>query len=226
MFKKALFLGLSGTLLIGAFAAPATAADGWYASGNVGFSTAEESSTTDTFPTGNITADIKHNLGYGISGAVGHATGPFRIEGELSYRKNDLDEVDIKTLTVAGVLFTNLGVAELKGDSSSLGFMANGYYDFNTWEKWTPFVMGGIGGAKLNIEPETVAGLAVNYDESDTVLAYQVGAGLGYNFSPKILVNLQYRYFGTNDPTFDDGVDKLEGEYKSHNFWIGLTQRF
>lgn len=209
-----------------AYAMPATAANDWYVSGNLGVSSLQEASLTDTFAGGSITADVDFDTGYGLSGAIGHAWGPFRLEGELSYRKNDLDQIDVKTLTIAGVVFTALGTATLGGDTSSFGFMANGYYDFDTGGNWVPFVMAGIGGAKINLDVTSVGGVAVTYDESDTVFAYQAGAGLGYKFSPTTTANLQYRFFGTSDPTFDDGVDKLDSEYQSHNFWIGITQRF
>lgn len=209
-----------------AYAMPANAANDWYVSGNLGVSSLQEASLTDTFTGGSITADVDFDTGYGLSGAIGHAWGPFRLEGELSYRKNDLDQIDVKTLTIAGVVFTALGTATLGGDTSSFGFMANGYYDFDTGGNWVPFVMAGIGGAKINLDVTSVGGVAVTYDESDTVFAYQAGAGLGYKFSPTTTANLQYRFFGTSDPTFDDGVDKIDSEYRSHNFWVGITQRF
>ena len=64
------------------------------------------------------------------------------------------------------------------------------------------------------------------YEEDDTVFAYQIGAGLGYKITPATMATLSYRYFGTSDPTFDDGVDKIEAEYKSHNIWVGFVARF
>ena len=119
-----------------------------------------------------------------------------------------------------------VGTANLGGDISSFGFMANGYYDFDAGDNWAPFLMAGIGGAKINLDATSVAGVAVTYDESDTVFAYQVGAGIGYNLSPTTAVNFQYRFFGTSDPSFNDGTVVIDGEYRSHNFWGGLTQRF
>ena len=181
---------------------------------------------TDTFTGGSVTGDVEFDTGYGVSGALGHAWGPFRLEGEISYRKNDLDQIDVTSLTVAGVIFTALGSADLGGDVSSLGFMANGYYDYDTGGPWVPFVGAGIGGARLNVDVTSVAGAVTIYDESDTVFAYQAGTGIGYKFTPTIMATLSYRFFGTSDPTFDDGVDKIEAEYRSHNIWAGLIVRF
>lgn len=209
-----------------AYAVPATAADGWFVSGNAGISILDDTTVTDTFAAGNVTGDVDFDAGLGISGAVGYAFGPVRLEGELSYREHDLDQVDVKTITIAGVIFTAVGAADLGGDTSSFGFMANGYYDFDTGSKWVPFAMAGIGGARISLDVQSVGGIAVTYDESDTVFAYQAGAGIGYKVTPATTLNLSYRFFGTTDPTFDDGVDKVESEYQSHNIWVGFTHRF
>ena len=198
----------------------------WYVSGNAGAVILQDAEVTDTFTGGSITGDIEFDTGYGVSAALGHAWGLFRLEGELSYRENDLDQIDVTSLTVAGVIFTGLGSVSLGGDVSSLGFMANGYRDFDTGGPWVPFVGAGIGGARLNLDITNVAGVATIYDESDTVFAYQVGAGIGYKLTPKVMATLSYRFFGTSDPTFDDGVEEIEAEYLSHNIWAGLIVRF
>lgn len=228
MHKRILGL-LSAAAFIGV-AAGAQAADGWYASGNAGVTMLRDADFTDSFTVlgAGVTAkgETDFDTGFGLSGAIGHAWGPFRLEGEISYRKNDLDKLTINSVAVAGVLITGLGTFDLGGDATALGFMANGYYDFDTDSNWVPFAMAGIGGARLNIDITSLAGAAVTYDESDTVFAYQVGAGIGYKISPTTTVNLSYRFFGTTDPTFDDGVDKIESEYQSHNILVGITVWF
>jgi opacity protein-like surface antigen len=149
------------------------------------------------------------------------------VKGELSYRKNDLSQLELIKITRAGIgTFTgSLGTVALGGDISSLGFMVNAHRDFKTKGKWAPFVMAGIGGASINLDVNSAAGVAKSYDESDLVFAYQAGAGIGYNFTPTVSGNFQYRFFGTTDPTFD-GVDKIEAEYQNHNFMVGITKRF
>lgn len=224
-----LLLVAIGTVAIGAVTAILTAPPAhaqWYVSGNVGGTALQDADVTDTFTGGLITGEVEFDTGYGVSGALGHAWGPFRLEGEISYRKNDLDKVNVATLSVGGVVFTALGSASLGGDISSLGFMANGFYDFDTGGPWVPFVGAGIGGARVNIDITSVAGIATVYDQSDTILAYQAAAGIGYKFTPKIMGTLSYRYFVTSDPTFNDGADEIETEYISHNLWAGLIIRF
>ena len=65
----------------------------------------------------------------------------------------------------------------------------------------------------------------MTYDDSDLVFAYQAGAGVAYEISPTLDLGLSYRFSTSADPTFDDGVDKIDHESQAHNFLIGLTYR-
>jgi len=94
---------------------------------------------------------------------------PLRVEGEISHRKNDWE-----AFTAQGSKLVT------EGDFSSLSFMANGWYDFNTSTNWVPFVGGGIGISAMNMEITRISGIPQSYDESDTVFSYQFGAGIGY----------------------------------------------
>ena len=230
LLSAAAFIGVAaGAVAFGAvttiLTAPPAHAE-WYVSGNAGAVNLRDAEFTDTFTGGSATGDVEFDTGYGVSGALGYAWDPFRLEGEISYRRNDLDKVQVDTLSVAGVVFTSLGTFDFEGDTTALGFMANGWYDVDTGTPWVPFLGAGLGVARLNIDIESIAGVAITYDESDTVFAYQAGAGIGYKFTPEIMATLSYRFFGTSDPTFDDGVDKIEAEYRSHNIWAGLIFRF
>ena len=59
------------------------------------------------------------------------------------------------------------------------------------------------------------------------MFAYQLILGVSFasveTLSVETLsVDLQYRYFATDDPEFDD----LDAEYSTHNLMIGLRQSF
>jgi len=217
-----------GTLVLSlsVFVAPAMAEDGFYVSGNVGISSASDSDWTDTWTGASASGSTSYDNGAKLTGAVGHSFGNMRLEGELSYSKNDLDSMEVKSITVAGAVYTGSAVFNATGDATSLGFMANGYYDFETDSKWTPFLMAGLGAARQSLDIKSVGGVTVTYDESDTVFAYQAGAGVAYEISPTLDLGLSYRYSASADPTFDDGVDKIKSEFKTHNFLIGITHRF
>jgi opacity protein-like surface antigen len=188
-------------LVAGSLSVVSTAQAQWYISGNVGAAMLSDADTIVTVPgVGLATGEVEFDTGFGITGAVGYSMGAIRLEGEVSYRENDVKGV-------SGV------------DVSSLGFMANAWYDFDTGSKWVPFVGGGIGVSQLNLDYTSA-------DDSKTLFAYQLGAGLGYEVTPKVTVNLSYRLFGTGDPkfTFPDGT--VESEYMSHNIMAGVLVKF
>jgi len=151
-------------------------------------------------------ADLETDAGFVFGGVIGYkwAFG-LRAEGEISYRENDMD---------------NIGGVPVSGDLSSLTFMANGWYDFNTGTPWIPYVGGGIGVASVSVD-------SPGFDESDTVFAYQFGGGIGYEVNTGIVLSADYRFLGTSDPSFPDpGFPDIEAEYYSHNIMIGIRGHF
>jgi opacity protein-like surface antigen len=222
-FKR--FLAVSGTTtlafgFLSGFAPTAHAQ--WYVSGNVGTAALSDAEADVTGSGTNGTTTIESDTGYGLSGALGYSWGSFRLEGELSYRENDLDQAS--NVSGGGLVFPAAGTAS--GETSAFGFMVNGWYDFQTGSKWVPYIGGGIGGANINLNVKSVGGTAIGYDESDTVVAFQAGAGVGYRVTPRVTFGLSYRLFGTLDPKFDNGVNQVEGEYLSHNFMAGVRVAF
>ncbi len=99
------------------------------------------------------------------------------------------------------------------GDTSSFALLLNGYYDIVNESKFTPFIGVGVGVAKVEVSFAT---------DDDTVVAYQVGAGVGYAVNEKITLDVKYRYMGTADPEFDTTTI----EYSSHNVYAGIRIAF
>ena len=117
------------------------------------------------------------------------------------------------------------------GDFSMLAFMANVDYDFDTGSRWVPYVGGGLGVATISVDTETDTGRPTA-DSSDIVFAYQVGAGLGYEFpleqGRSITVSLDWRYFATQDPTFTGRVTggQFDVGISGHDIGIGVIYGF
>lgn len=113
----------------------------------------------------------------------------------------------------------NASPITVNGNFSMLAFMANLDYDFDTGSRWVPYVGGGLGVATISIDTEDENGDSFA-DDSDTVFAYQVGAGLGYEFpleeARSITVSLDWRYFGTQTPTF-------KGDLTGAEFDVGIS---
>jgi opacity protein-like surface antigen len=94
--------------------------------------------------------------------------------------------------------------------------MGNAYYDFSTEGSFSPYIGAGLGYANVEADLDDFG------DEDETELAYQVILGGSFTSSVGLSIDLQYRYFGTDDPEFDG----LEAEYSTHNLMIGLRQSF
>lgn len=100
--------------------------------------------------------------------------------------------------------------------------MANAYYDFKNSSIVTPYIGGGIGFANVNVGDGNVGGVQVWADDDDTVFAYQLAIGTGFDVTKELTIDLGYRYYATQDPSFE----LVDAEYSSHNVMVGLRYRF
>ena len=207
----------------------------------------------------NINSTTKN--GFAVRGMAGYAfPSGFRVEAEIDYRKHKTDEMDVRspgTLAKvavdgaialgrlpAGTEYAHLppaqqqafdeaakGSQDVDGAFSMLAFMANVDYDFETGSRWVPYIGGGLGVATISLDTKTASGTSLA-DDSDTVFAYQVGAGIGYEFplaeGRSVTVSLDCRYFGTQDPTFKGDVTgtEFDVEISGHDIGIGLIYGF
>ena len=197
-------------VVVAFFAAPALAV-GPYVGGHAGAVFLDDSTISD--PTGS--ADIKFDTGYGLGVVGGYDYGTWRLEGEFTYRVNDHDQISLLGVT-----------GPLGGDTSSMALMLNAYYDFRMVSPTiVPYIGGGIGGAFVSVDA-SVGGLQL-IDDDDLVFAYQVAAGVGFAVNKQVTIDLGYKYFATADPSFDlSGGGSVDGEYKSHNVFLGVRYNF
>lgn len=94
------------------------------------------------------------------------------------------------------------GYDTVSGHLSSAVGLFNGYVDLGTWWGITPFIGAGVGVAGHNISGLTdtgggsaVGGIGFAKDNSgDVQLAYAFHAGLGYDVTPNLKLELAYRY--------------------------------
>lgn len=183
---------------------------GWYANVSAAYVIVDDSDLEDP-ALGSLTGQLSADDGFGLSGALGYRYGMgLRTEGELLYRDNDLDRI-----RVGGFGATVNG--QLKGDVTAIAGMINGFYDFDFHSTWTPYLGGGIGIADISIDIDNPS--VISTDDSDTVFAYQVIAGVDVAINERASVGLRYRLFGTEDPQ----IGNTEGEYLTHSFEIGIT---
>jgi len=195
-------------------------AGNWYINATAGATWLEDSdSTLDTIP---IDTEISTDFdtGFEVSGAVGHAwnfeyplCSLFRLEGEISYRENDIDTVDVE----------NVGELSGDGDMSALGFLGNAWCEI-------PFlslggtIYGGGGVGYTNVSFNDAATSRGKFaDDDDWVVGYQLGIGIRKPINPDLNLSLGYRYFGTGDPDFKHEIGApFDAEYDSHNIDVGI----
>jgi len=177
-----------------------------YVSGSAGLTFLDDSDLDDGYDTGKLSYDF----GLGIVGAFGATVmDNGRAEIELGFRNSDMDEITLD----------GYGTAPVDGDMSALSVMLNAYYDFANDSDFVPFVGAGIGIASIDMEIESGY---YSYSTDDNVFAYQGMIGCGYDVNESFVLDLQYRYFATEDPSLG-GVDT---EYKSHNVLFGIRYYF
>ncbi|MYA28966.1 MAG: porin family protein, partial [Nitrospira sp. SB0666_bin_27] len=202
------------------------------------------------------------NNGFAIRGMAGYAfPSGLRVEAEIDYRRHSTDQMDVRTpgtLVEAAVpavapafgldpltaTYADLpapgqmaaaaavtGSQPVDGAFSILAYMVNVDYDFDTGSRWVPYVGGGLGLATVSLDTKTEQGRSLA-DDSDTVFAYQVGAGLGYEFpleaSRSVTVSLDWRYFGTQTPTFKGDLTGTEFDvgFSGHDIGMSLIYGF
>jgi opacity protein-like surface antigen len=187
--------------------------NGWYIGGSVGGGIVNDSDYNFLNNPGNGT--MENGSGIILNAAAGYKFGMPRLEGEIAYLKNDIDQSMLNGIPATGV----------DGDTKTVSFLVNGYLDFENKTRFTPFINLGLGFAKIDSNL-TISGNRA-YDDSETVFSYQAGAGVGIDLAPNWILDLKYGYFGTSDPELSDtSGNKFEFEYSSHRLSIGVRYSF
>lgn len=180
-----------------------------------------------------LDGSVDWNTGVGGFAVLGYDFKPLRLEGELSYRYNDLDNLSYTLRTVDDVGITTTRITENRdGHFAALGFMLNLALDlaFEDQPRFKPYFGGGLGYAFADLELD-VAPYFAEVDDSQGGFAYQLMAGLAYDFGErdKWSFTADYRYFDI--PGLDDFQTSLSGagldaDYEAHSVFLGLRYAF
>lgn len=167
------------------------------------------------------------NTVFTFGGALGYELEPpFRVELEYMYRTNF--EHDKKP--------TTNGLFDVEHDLTTHTVLANLFYDFRNTTAFTPFVMGGIGMA-IHQTDNSVKGLGMVGDyEGSTVtrteFAWNIGAGLGYDISDNLTVDILARHIDMgkakwkNTATTITDKGSATGEISATEVLLGLRYAF
>ncbi len=173
-----------------------------------------------------------YETGYALSARVGYGfPSGLRLEGEVAYRNNALNAVDIAPPPLAGTTLDGQG-----GRVQSVAFMANALYDWVNTSRFTPYV--GLGGGALWVRQELDAGLTTTAEggpgsvlfsarDESWVPALQGIAGVSIGITPSISATIDYRYLrGFDVDTSTNFGTSTESDYSNHTVFAGLRYTF
>jgi opacity protein-like surface antigen len=120
--------------------------------------------------------------------------------------------------------------AGIDGDANALFLLANLWIDVPLGDMVRPYIGGGVGVGRLDVDVSTTGGGEL-IDDADWGFAYQLGAGIGFGITPNIAVDVGYRFKAINnlelDATAPSGTAfDVDADYKSHNVLLGLRFGF
>lgn len=236
-----------------AIAVPAQAADytpptpvpqvvikGWYLRGDIGYSNQRVDSLDNALYDSYDSVD---NVYKDFDGAPFFAAGIgyrwnhwFRTDVTGEYRsKSDFDGLDI------GTIGPNIIPDNYSAKKSEWVALLNGYLDVGTWHGITPFVGAGIGAANVKISDFTDVGVTVDSvafgdDKDQWNFAWALYAGLGFEVTDALTLELAYRYLDlgdgeTGDLVGYDGTNTIDNPMKfqditSHDIKVGIRYTF
>jgi outer membrane protein OmpA-like peptidoglycan-associated protein/outer membrane protein W len=166
------------------------------------------------------------NGGLGLA-SLGYAfANGLRPELEFAYRNNDIE--------TAG--------SSSSGHEDAQAYMANLWYDFPApgfAPRLRPYLGGGAGSASVQLE-DVGASNGAQFSDRDDAVAYQGGAGLGYQATRHLVLSVGYRYLETEKTRFDvpgssgggafgpsaTPPSTVESRYRSDGVLAGLRYTF
>jgi opacity protein-like surface antigen len=227
--KKRLIVFVALTMLIiPAMGSAMPPRPGPYVSGFLGVSLPVDTEVTSTQygpGTKTFTDRVEFDPSISIGGSGGFDFGYLRIEGELSYKNGEMSSITEK---ISQTRFANVD-----GRVGVSALMFNAFFDMRNPSPVIPYIGGGIGFATLNLGDtygtDTTTGYRerLYHSDTDTVFAYQVGAGLEIALTSMLSLDLGYRYFGTAKAQFNrNSSTATEVKFESHNASVGFRVKF
>jgi len=196
---------LSAAALATLIAAQATAQDGYYVKGAVGYGMMDDATVNVAGSSGNIDpeGDVRFMVGVGRE-----LTSNWRMDVDMMDRYAD-----------GGAVNDTYGSTDIQ----NVTLMLNGIYDFNREGRINPYLGVGIGASRTNVGITTTfpnpPGAVLDDEKGSTDLTYQGLAGLGLKLSPRLSAELEYRYVDLGEV---GGAGYSFQDMESHDLLIGL----
>lgn len=235
---------------------PVEVGTGWYIRGDLSYSVATEmgdisyrvAPAETTFDNRFATTDLDSNFGGGV-GFGYHFNDYFRADVTGDIMKTDFNGTTTGAAPCDGGLVGTTCRSEDVNSVYTMSYLANGYVDLGTFSKITPYVGAGAGISSVKWEGLTgtnycVDGTAVctstdpvstdSYASAkDWRFTYAFMAGVAYDISPSMKLDLGYRYkhvdggdnFGWNAAAVAAGATGVQGiddGYNLHEVKVGF----
>ncbi len=144
-----------------------------------------------------VNAKLATGFASGITTGWQFASG-LRLELELDYRRNKLQSFNSR-------LYDGGGSIDANGFETAFTGFGNVWYDFRTamgvFSTVHPFIGGGIGVAHIGVRNLEAGGVRFG-NASATMFAYQLGAGIDYDVTPRLTLSMGYRFMRTSYGSF------------------------
>jgi opacity protein-like surface antigen len=224
--------------------APPVDFGGWYLRGDIGFSNQRVNNIRKSDPTAySGLSSFRETTNFDTGGIFDVGAGYrfnnwFRVDVTAQYRGSaNFKGTDVFTGPLNGQTFS--GQDNYSASKSELLFLANAYVDLGTWWCVTPFIGAGIGTSRVSISGFTdtgvtniqipappalpfvggppVASFASATNGSTWNFAWAVHAGLAYNVTPGVTLELAYSYVNLGNGT-TGVISTFDGFSANHVF--------
>ena len=165
---------------------------GFYVKGDVGGNFTEDIDLKEFF--GPVAPGSKIKLDPGLRAGVSagyQVTDWFAGEAELGVFENSIDSVTDAT-HIHDATFANVPL------------LFNAKFQYPNRTPLTPYAGAGLGFSEsiFDVGNITIGGTSLSGNDVDAVFAYQFFAGVRYQLNERMGLNLEYRYFATEAPTW------------------------
>ncbi len=132
--------------------------------------------------------------------------------------------------SISGELEGTYQIAEFDGSSDATvsvwSLIPQIRFEMSDTSALKPYISGGLGLALFRAEDVVPIGNTSTATDSGFALAYQLGAGLAYQFSQKNAVDFGYRYFGTTDADLKLLGTEYASNTTNHTLMVGIRHQF
>ena len=180
-------------------------------------------------PRAGLRGSVELDAGFVVGAALGLTV--FETE-DLGIRTEIA--VDYRETEVNGLTIGPGPPSDANGDFGLMTAMINAYIDYSLEDfgvNITPYLGIGVGYGRLDLSGQNSA---VRFDDTDSVVAYNVMLGLTIPYSDTVDFKGGYRYVRTTDPEFRANVrtpeavghTHFDSEFDSHELTIGMRIKF